>query len=79
MVSPDHGIISHLCKFDMTISYRECPYGGHMLRLLKDVTCLDDPTYLETIKSLGIRTNSRSSDELGHSLQPFNISPIDEL
>jgi GNAT superfamily N-acetyltransferase len=33
-VSPDHPVISALSGLDITLSTRECPFGGHMVRVL---------------------------------------------
>lgn len=80
VVSADHAMIAWLEGFDISISYRECAWGGHMVRLLgMDAGQIETPSYAQTIQGLGMRAVSRPVDHNGISLSPFNVCMIDEF
>lgn len=80
VVSADHAMIAGLKGLDISISYRECAWGGHMVRLLGlDAGQSGTPSYAQTIQSLGVRAVSRQVDQNGISLSPFNVCLIDEF
>ncbi|MEH6632293.1 MAG: GNAT family N-acetyltransferase [Halopseudomonas aestusnigri] len=80
LLSVDHKMLVELKHLDLSVSYRECPWGGHMVRLL-NVTVGNEqlPSYDETLSFLRVRAISYSVDVSAHKYSPFNICAMDEF
>ncbi|HER25702.1 MAG TPA: GNAT family N-acetyltransferase [Rhodospirillales bacterium] len=80
LVSAEHMLVGALSDQDLSINYRECPWGGHMVRLLRGTSMQsEDPSYADTLKWLGARSISRPTGNGGKLLPAFNFSLIDEI
>jgi predicted N-acetyltransferase YhbS len=59
-IPPNHPVVSALAGLDLTISSRECPYGGHMVRVIKPSIFLNLKSREESENARG-KMKSKSS------------------
>ena len=78
-ISADHALVSNLCGFDIELSYRECSWGGHMIRPLRKYhSTTTTPSYQETLEYFKISIFTQfNRNNLNY--RPFNICLFDEL
>jgi len=79
-IPANHSLVRDLGMLDKTISFRECRYGGHMIRILNDECqpCSNflskSNSYEDTCAQLGIYQVS-----LGGEGTPFNVGLLDQF
>jgi predicted GNAT family N-acyltransferase len=76
-IPAEHRLLSELTDTDCTLSFRECLYGGHMVKVLNGGST-GRLSYDATLKSLRIHSLNRIRVTTNPSYT-FNVSPIDEF
>jgi GNAT superfamily N-acetyltransferase len=74
-VPPQHDFVGQLAGMDMTLSLRECAYGGHMARILNGD---DTPSHADTCRTLGAYAISVSQESSRPAL-PYQMSILDHF
>jgi len=86
-VSPEHAGFSYLSGSDLTVSHRECRFGGHMVRILNTpfshkienrAVPNDEFSYEATLDAFGAAKAGYPSPR-PHKHRPFNISLLDQV
>jgi N-acetylglutamate synthase-like GNAT family acetyltransferase len=72
---PQHDFVCQLAGMDMTLSLRECSYGGHMARILDTDDTL---SHAETCRALGAYAISVPESSSRRSL-PYQMSILDHF
>lgn len=75
-----HTLLHQLSGWEVLVSFRECPWGGHMVRVLDGQPDIGGcPSYEETLERLGIRVASDLSSQAHADRLQFNIGRLDEI
>lgn len=86
-ITHEHAGFKYLSGSDLTVSHRECLFGGHMVRALntipspgshKAATVSEEYSYEETLKAFGA-SRAHDPSSAPEKRRPFNISLLDEV